>query len=100
LRSHPDVLRVREVRGRVTSEAGGWPRGTRVVFQVFGPATRPVVRAVDVAPDGAFTIEGLPAGDYCFEASASGWDPLAGLLAVSDKHPKGATIELLLPLAQ
>ena len=27
-RSHPEVLHVREVRGRVTNEVGEWPEGT------------------------------------------------------------------------
>lgn len=99
-RSHPDVLRVRQVRGRVTNAVGGWPKGTRVVFQVFGPATRPAVRTAIAAPDGAFLLEGLPAGEYCFEASAEGWDPIEGLVDLSSRHPKEARIELSLPLAQ
>jgi hypothetical protein len=99
-RSHPEVLRVRQVRGRVTNEVGGWPEGARVVFQAFGPAARPLVRTAMAAPDGAFLLEGLPAGEYCFEASAEGWDPIEGLLYVSSKYPKGARIELSLPLAQ
>jgi len=99
-RSHPQTPRVRQVRGRVTNEVGGWPEGVRAVFQTFGPATRPLVRSVTAAPDGAFLIEGLPPGEYCFEASADGWDPIEGLLEVSTKSPKGATIELSLPLAQ
>ena len=99
-RSHPEVLRVRQVRGRVTNEVGGWPEGARVVFQAFGPATRPLVRTAMAAPDGAFILEGLPAGEYCFEASADGWDPIDGLLYVSSRHPKGARIELSLLLAQ
>jgi hypothetical protein len=99
-RSDPVTLRVRQVRGKVANEVGGWPEGTRVVFQTFGPATRPVVRTVTAAADGAFLIEGLAPGEYCFEASADGWDPVEGLLEVSTKPPKGATIELSLPLAQ
>ena len=81
-RSLPRGLRVREVRGRVTNEVGGWPEGTRVIFQIFGPATRPVVRMVIAGSDGAFRIDEVPPGEYCFEASAEGWDPVEGLLAV------------------
>jgi hypothetical protein len=99
-RAYPEVLRVRDVRGRVMNDVGGWPDGTRVVFQAFGPATRPLVRTAMAAPDGAFLLEGLPAGEYCFEASAEGWDPIEGLLYVSSRHPKAARIELSLPLAQ
>ena len=45
-------------------------------------------------------IKGLPPGEYCFEVSANGWDPIDGLLEVSGKHPKAAKVELSLPLAQ
>jgi hypothetical protein len=99
-RSHPDILRLREVRGTITNEVGGWPEGSRVIFQTLGPATHPVVRTAVAAPDGAFRIPGMPAGEYCFEASAIGWDPVGGRLVVSSKSPKDATITLSLPLAQ
>jgi hypothetical protein len=91
---------VGEVRGTVTNQVGGWPTGSRVVFQVFGPASRPRVRIATTTPDGRFRINGLPPGEYCFEASAEGWDPVEGLLDVSAKHPKEATVELSLPLGQ
>lgn len=99
-RSYPEMLRVRQVRGRITNDVGGWPEGIRVAFQIFGPATRPLLHTVTAAADGAFVIEGLAPGEYCFEASADGWNPVEGLLEVSSKPPKGATIELSLPLAQ
>jgi hypothetical protein len=99
-RSHPEMLRVRQVRGRVTNDVGGWPDRTRVVFQTFGPATRPLLHTTTAAVDGAFLIEGLAPGKYCFEASAAGWDPVEGLLEVSSTSPKEATIELTLPLAR
>ena len=100
VRSHPEVLRLREVRGTVTSEVGPWPEGTRVIFQMFGPSRRPVVRRATAASDGTFRFDRLPTGDYCFEASADGWDPVVGLLEVSNKNSKEATISLSLPLAK
>jgi hypothetical protein len=99
-RSHPAVLRVRYVRGTITSEVGPWPAGTPVLFQVFGPASRPVVRSATAASDGTFLVNQVPAGHYCFEASANGWDPVGGLLEVSNKTPSEAAISLSLPLAQ
>ena len=99
-RLHPTTLRVREVRGRVANEVGGWPEGTRVIFQVFGPATGPIVRRAIAGADGAFRIDEVPPGEYCFEASAKGWDPVEGLLNVSSRNPKARTISLSLPLAQ
>src|SRR4051812_20055436 len=67
VRSHPEVLRVREVRGTVTSEGGPWPEGTPVIFQILGPAGRPVVRRTTVASNGAFGFDRPATGDYCFE---------------------------------
>jgi hypothetical protein len=98
-RAYPKVLRVREVRGTITSEVGPWPEGTPVLFQVFGPASRPVVRSATAASDGTFRVNAVPVGNYCFEASANGWDPVGGLLEVSNKNPSEATISLSLPLA-
>jgi hypothetical protein len=98
-RTHPEVIRVREVRGTITSAVGAWPAATPVLFQVFGPASRPIVRTATAGSDGAFRVSRVPAGTYCFEASANGWDPFGDLLEVSNKNPSEATISLSLPLA-
>jgi hypothetical protein len=98
MRYRAEVLKVREVRGTVASEAGPWPEGSRVIVQLFGPANRPSVSAVIAASDGRFRLPRVASGAYCYEASAHGWDPVWGRLEVSPTYPADSRINLVLPL--
>jgi len=100
LRELAETLRVREVRGVITSEAGPWPEDAGVILQLWGPVNNPSLRTVAVPRGGEFRMRGLQSGQYCFEASASGWDPVAGRIEVSPNSRKDARIRLSMPLAK
>jgi hypothetical protein len=98
MRELADIFRIREVAGVVASEAGPWPADANVVFQLFGPGTRPVLRKATIRRDGAFRVPNVPSGDYCFEASAVGWDPVFGRINVSRRNDRLARVSFSMPL--
>jgi hypothetical protein len=92
-------LEVRQVRGRVVSAVGPWPRDVRALFELRQTAGG-AVRRVEADSEGRFKVDGVRPGEYCFAASAIGWDPVIGNVLVNKTASAKARIELVLPLAQ
>jgi len=90
-------LRVRSVEGVITSQGGGWPEGVVVLFELR--STRGAeVRHVRTDHQGAFKVPDVPPGEYCFKATADGWQSAVGAIVVTKAADPAARVsfEMLL----
>ena len=80
------------VRGTVVDEAGGTAlAGAVITLEELGLSTT-------TGSDGAFVIDGVPAGDYTLTAARSGFAPLTSSVAVAAGPP--IRLDLRLPAAE
>ena len=86
------TLRVRSVGGVITSQGGNWPEGTFVVFELRPTDGAGKVRRVTADSQGAFHVPGVPAGAYCFKATADGWQTVVGAIVVTHAADRGARV--------
>jgi len=75
---------VRTLEGIVTSQAGDWPDGVSVLFEIRPRADASKgPKGVRADRRGYFKMSGVPAGEYCFKATAEGWQSVTGVIVVS-----------------
>jgi carboxypeptidase family protein len=92
-------LRVRTVEGIVTSQAGDWPEGVSVLFEIRPMAEAPSrPRGVRTDRRGHFEIPGVPAGEYCFKATTEGWQSVTGVIVVSPTADPDSRVNVEMPL--
>jgi hypothetical protein len=92
-------FQVREVQGCITSEAGEWPEGVEVLFEIRARTGDPTVHRAQADARGRFKIPNLPEGTYCFKATVIGWQSVYGVVIVSKKADRKSRIEFEMPLA-
>src|ERR1700730_12737792 len=91
-------FRVRAVEGAIKSQAGDWPDNTFEIVEF-----RPRSRSGDVVStrtdaNGTFRMPELGAGEYCFKATAAGWQSITGLVIVSTTANPANRIVFEMPL--
>jgi hypothetical protein len=91
-------LRVRSVQGVITSQSGGWPEGTFVIFELRPTRNRGKVRQVRTDSRGSFKIPDLPPGEYCFKATANGWQSVIGVIVMARDADAASKITFEMPL--
>lgn len=77
------AFRVRAVEGLVTSQGGDWPEGTAVLIELRPARGAGSLRQVRTDSRGVFKIPDIAPGEYCFKATAEGWQSVVGVLVVS-----------------
>lgn len=89
---------VDKVRGTLRSEAGAWPKGAEVRFEIRGPGEATRVWGARADKEGRFVIRDVPPGTYCFRAMAVGWQSVVGRLVVGQDNGNRQAIALTLLL--
>ena len=80
-------LSVRSVKDVVHSAAGDWPTGTVIRFELVRQGPQSASRATRGDSQGRFSIGHVGPGEYCYRASAVGWQSVIGRLVVSRDGP-------------
>ncbi len=93
-----DPFMVRRVKGSITNQAGPWPEGVLVLFEIRAKAGDATVRQVVSNEQGEFSVPDLPEGEYCFRAVARGWQTITGMIILSSKAPRNAKLSFEMPL--
>jgi len=91
-------LRVKTVEGVITSRGGDWPDGTFVLFELRPTRGQGTLRQAKTDGRGAFKIPGVPPGEYCFKATADGWQSVVGVIVVTKEADPASRVsfEMLL----
>jgi len=91
-------FKVCEIKGKINSEAGDWPEGTIVLFEIRKRDKNSKIKRIKTDRNGKFKIKKIENGVYCFKATADGWQSVVGIIIVSQEaDPKNEiTIEMLL----
>lgn len=91
-------LRVKSVEGVITSQSGGWPEGTFVIFELRATRGAGRLRQVKADSRGSFKMPDVPPGEYCFKATADGWQSVVGVIVVTKAADPAARVsfEMLL----
>jgi hypothetical protein len=92
------ALHVRSVEGVITSQSGGWPEGTFVTFELRPTRGAGKLRQVKANSRGSFKMPDMPPGEYCFKATADGWQSVVGVIVVTKTADPAARVsfEMLL----
>jgi hypothetical protein len=93
-----DPFTVRRVKGTIISQAGPWPEGVLVLFEIRAKAGDATVRQATSNEQGEISVPDLPPGEYCFRAMVKGWQTVAGLVTVSEKAPRNAKLSFEMSL--
>jgi len=81
------------IRGTIRSEAGDWPEGIRVLFEVRSSRAGAKIQRAMTDAHGKFMMKGIPDGQYCFKATVNGWQSVMGVIIVSKKaDPKNKIV--------
>lgn len=91
-------FKVRSVEGVISSEGGEWPEGTSVIFELRSTRDQGKVRQVRTDSRGSFKIPDLPPGEYCFKATANGWQSVMGVIVVARDADAASKITFEMPL--
>ena len=97
-------ISVRVVSGTIANEGGGaWPSGVDVTVELVS-STDPSVRYTSRAtlPSGAFNVEHVAAGSYCFRVAVRppGWTCVQGRVVVSATAPPKSRLDVTVPLGR
>lgn len=76
-------FRVRSVEGVVTSQGGDWPEGISVLVELRSARSAGTMKQARSDPRGSFKIPDVAPGEYCFKATADGWQSVVGVIIVS-----------------
>ena len=77
-------FRVRSVEGTITSQGGDWPEGIFVLLELrSADGGAGALKQAKTDAWGAFKIPDVPPGEYCFKATAEGWQSAVGVIVVS-----------------
>jgi hypothetical protein len=89
---------VSKIKGKINSEAGDWPEGTNVLFEIRKRDKNSQIIRIKTDWNGKFKIKKIENGVYCFKATVNGWQSVVGIIIVSQEaDPKNEiTIEMLL----
>jgi hypothetical protein len=89
---------VRTLEGSIESEGGPWPHDVSVEVDLRGSdGGRPkAITKTDL--EGHFKIADVPAGSYCFKASAPGWQSTVGQIVVEPKADPEARVSFRMAL--
>lgn len=93
-----DPFQVRRVTGIITNQAGPWPDGVLVLFEIRAKAGDATVGQVTSNEKGEFSVPDLPQGEYCFRAMVKGWQTVTGMVIVSNKAPRNAKLSFEMAL--
>jgi hypothetical protein len=98
----PFVVRV--VEGKLSNEGGGaWPDGADVAVEL-AEVSKPRRRRLGHAqiPSGKFKIAEVQPGEYCFRIGVRplGWSCVEGRILVSKAAPRGAQVNVTVPLGK
>jgi len=87
-----------KIKGKINSEAGDWPEGTDVLFEIRKSDKNSKIIRIKTDRNGRFKIKKIGNGVYCFKATVNGWQSVVGIIIVSQEaDPKNEiTIEMLL----
>lgn len=87
-----------EIKGMINSEAGDWPEGTNVLFEIRKRDKNSEIKRIKTDRNGKFKIKKVENGVYCFKATVNGWQSVVGIIIVSQEaDPKNEIIiEMLL----
>ncbi|MCK4764117.1 MAG: hypothetical protein KAW12_18100 [Candidatus Aminicenantes bacterium] len=87
-----------EIKGKINSEAGDWPEGTNVIFEIRKRDKESEINRTKTDWNGKFKIKKIENGVYCFKATVNGWQSVVGIIIVSQEaDPKNEIIiEMLL----
>jgi hypothetical protein len=94
-----ETFRVRELAGTARSAVGEWPDGIVVTVQVRRrDSNDPVASTTTTDIEGTFRLSNVGAGEYCFKASALGWQSVHGTIVVSPDATPAVKVEFVMPL--
>lgn len=87
-----------EIKGQIKNEAGDWPEGTRVLFELCKRGKNSKIEKVHSDKKGLFRIKHVENGIYCFKATVNGWQSVLGIIILSkEADPKSEiSFEMLL----
>jgi hypothetical protein len=87
-----------KIKGKINSEAGDWPEGTDVLFEIRKNDKNSKIIRIKTDRNGRFKIKKIGNGVYCFKVTVNGWQSVFGIIIVSQEaDPKNEiTIEMLL----
>jgi hypothetical protein len=89
---------VKAVEGVISSEGGEWPDGISVLVEIRPARGRGPTQQTDSNPDGSFRIPNVAPGEYCFKATAQGWQSVMGVIIVSRAAGASNRIRFAMPL--
>jgi hypothetical protein len=72
-----------EIKGQIISEAGDWPVGSCVLFELRDRDKNSKIKKVHSDKNGLFEIKHVKNGIYCFKATVNGWQSVVGTIIVS-----------------
>lgn len=80
---------VRTIDGVIKSEAGDWPSGVQVLFEIRRSEGDSNIRRVVTDKDGKFKLGPVKKGTFCFKATATGWQSVTGTIIINpEADPK------------
>jgi hypothetical protein len=91
-------FRVRSVEGVIKGQGGDWPEGVSVLFELRPTRGESKLKHANTDGRGSFKIPAVPAGEYCFKATADGWQSVVGVIVVSQDADPANTVTFEMPL--
>ena len=82
----------------ITSQSGSWPEGTFVLFELRPTRGAGKIRQVKADNQGKFKVPDMPLGEYCFKATADGWQSVIGVVIVSKTASRRSRVNFEMPL--
>lgn len=85
---------VRKIKGRIDNVTGdGWFKDQLVLFEIRGIRKDTKVHRIYADETGAFKMDNVREGRYCFKATVNGWQSVMGIIILSKKaDPKSSIV--------
>jgi hypothetical protein len=87
-----------KIKGKIVSEAGDWPKGTDIIFEIRKTDKKSKIIRIKTDESGILKMRKVEDGVYCFKVTVNGWQSVIGIIIViQEADPKNEiTIEMLL----
>jgi hypothetical protein len=91
-------FRLKTVEGVIASQGGVWPDGIFVLFELRPTHGTNKLRQAKTDSRGSFKIPDVAPGEYCFKATADGWQSVVGVIIVSKASDPATRVSFEMPL--